>query len=443
MWKSFTRGYNPILMEMHQTNPMGDARAGLVAARIAMGHTRGYSRKMDLAAATPRDDLSSTRYCLATPGKEYLVYLPEGGEVTVDLSAAAGSLAVEWFNPMTGAGNQGPMAQGGGKRSLTAPFEGEAVLYLSVDSAGGSRTRVAPKGRMVYLSDLPWVSAENGWGPVEKDMSVGQTRARDGRKLTIEGRTFAKGIGVHSPSDIRYALDGSYDTFEAEIGVDDEIRNPFFEADHGDWADARLIGRDGLLAVFVSELTWLSATSGYGPAERDTSNGGERARDGRTIKLDGRTYAKGLGVHAPSELRYELGGKYKTFSADIGIDDEVGNKGAMTFEVWGDGAKLYDSGIMRGMSKTKTVDVSVAGVNELRLVATEGGKHEGAVTFQVWGDGAKLYDSGLVDGSMPAQPIKVKVTGVKDLRLIVTDGDGNIMCDHADWADARLISEYN
>ncbi|MBM4083536.1 MAG: hypothetical protein FJ272_02005 [Planctomycetes bacterium] len=52
---------------------------------------------------TPRNDLASTQYCLADPGKEYLVYLPEGGEVTVDLTAASRTLAVEWFNPRTGA----------------------------------------------------------------------------------------------------------------------------------------------------------------------------------------------------------------------------------------------------------------------------------------------------------------------------------------------------
>ena len=51
---------------------------------------------MNLAAMTPRSTLASSRYCLADPGKEYLVYLPDGGEVTVDLSAASGSLAVEW-----------------------------------------------------------------------------------------------------------------------------------------------------------------------------------------------------------------------------------------------------------------------------------------------------------------------------------------------------------
>ena len=39
-----------------------------VAGRAAMGHTRTYTNKMELAAMTPQDDLASTKYCLAEPG---------------------------------------------------------------------------------------------------------------------------------------------------------------------------------------------------------------------------------------------------------------------------------------------------------------------------------------------------------------------------------------
>jgi hypothetical protein len=56
--------------------------------------------------------------------------LPEGGEVTVDLSAASGSVAVEWFNPRSGDATQGQITSGGRKRSFKPPFDGDAVLYL-------------------------------------------------------------------------------------------------------------------------------------------------------------------------------------------------------------------------------------------------------------------------------------------------------------------------
>ena len=64
---------------------------------------------------TPQGELASTGFCLAESGKEYLVYLPEGGEVTVDLSAASGSMAVEWFNPRSGDATPGQITSGGQK----------------------------------------------------------------------------------------------------------------------------------------------------------------------------------------------------------------------------------------------------------------------------------------------------------------------------------------
>jgi len=60
---------------------------------------------------------------------------------------------------------------------------------------------------------------------------------------------------------------------------------------------------------YLSDLEWNSASNGFGPTELDMSNGNRvRGLDGRPISLHGQVYAKGLGVHAPSELVYQLGG---------------------------------------------------------------------------------------------------------------------------------------
>lgn len=137
VWKSFLRGYHPIYMDpLDLSAPDGvmayarDNAYAIALARPAMGHTRAYAEKMDLAAMTPRGDLSSTEYCLASPGREYLVYLPTGGEASVDLTAARGALAAEWFNPRTAEKRAGDTVDGGAKRSFQAPFKGDAVLYL-------------------------------------------------------------------------------------------------------------------------------------------------------------------------------------------------------------------------------------------------------------------------------------------------------------------------
>jgi hypothetical protein len=95
-----------------------------------MGQTRRLAERMDLAAMTPRGDLASSGCCLAAPGKEYLVYLPASGEVTVDLSAAPGTFAVEWIQPVEERTAPGEPIGGGAKRSVRSPFPGESVLHL-------------------------------------------------------------------------------------------------------------------------------------------------------------------------------------------------------------------------------------------------------------------------------------------------------------------------
>lgn len=132
VWKSFLRGLNPIYMDrMVSLTAHADADLpGAEESRQAMGQTRRIAERMDLAAMTPHNALASTEYCLANPGREYLVYLPEGGEATVDLSAAKGPLAAEWIHPVTGQTIETSAVQGGEKHPFKPPFTGDAVLYL-------------------------------------------------------------------------------------------------------------------------------------------------------------------------------------------------------------------------------------------------------------------------------------------------------------------------
>ena len=130
VWRSFLRGHNPILMDwMHKPSPWYSP-TDQEAMRKAMGETRRMANRMGLVGMAPLNDLASTHYCLANPGEEYLVYLPKGGEVTVNLSAVAGRLAVEWIHPVEGTITPGEPIAGGAERAFGAPFAGEAVLYL-------------------------------------------------------------------------------------------------------------------------------------------------------------------------------------------------------------------------------------------------------------------------------------------------------------------------
>ena len=51
-----------------------------------------------------------------------------------------------------------------------------------------------PPSGTVALSDVTWLSATNGWGPVEKDQSNSKPGAGDGQEISIRGAQYPKGL---------------------------------------------------------------------------------------------------------------------------------------------------------------------------------------------------------------------------------------------------------
>jgi lysophospholipase L1-like esterase len=82
-----------------------------------------------------------------------------------------------------------------------------------------------PPKPMEYLSDLPFQSARNALGPVERNKSNGGAATLDGRTEKLNGALFRHGLGVHGQADVRFDLNGEFKTFLASIGVDDEVGN--------------------------------------------------------------------------------------------------------------------------------------------------------------------------------------------------------------------------
>jgi hypothetical protein len=129
-----------------------------------------------------------------------------------------------------------------------------------------------------------------------------------------------------------------------------------------------------------------------GPLENSQDYGQlqlRRSVDGNPLRIGGKTYERGLGTHAFSTIIYDVSG-YARFTADVGVDAEKGGAGTVGFEVWVDGKKVFDSGVMRGTD--------------------------------------------------PAKHVEISLTGATTLKLFVNDGGDGINCDHADWADARLYA---
>lgn len=139
---------------------------------------------------------------------------------------------------------------------------------------------------------------------------------------------------------------------------------------------------------YLSDLPQLSASSGWGPVEKDTSNGESNAGDGNPLTIGGTVFAKGLGVHAQSTVEFYAGGACSAVTAQVGVDDEKGAKGTVAFEIWADGTKVASTGVLTN--------------------------------------------------AMAAQPITADVSGAQVVRLVVTDGGDGVDSDHADWADLRM-----
>ena len=134
--------------------------------------------------------------------------------------------------------------------------------------------------------------------------------------------------------------------------------------------------------AWVSDLTFTYAANYWGLVERDRSVGGRHPHDGRALSVGRSRFAKGLGVHAPSDVRVRVGKACSRFQADVGIDDETLLSGAVVFEVWADGARLFESGTVRN-GPAKHVVVDVHGREELRLVVRGAG--DAAFDHADWG----------------------------------------------------------
>ena len=128
----------------------------------------------------------------------------------------------------------------------------------------------------------------------------------------------------------------------------------------------------------------LRITQEWGEAHTDQSV------EGHPLQLGGHTFANGVGTHANSRVRLELGGTGERFSAQVGVDDEVGTN------------------------------------------------HQGSVVFTVAGDRRVLWTSGVLHGGDAPKSVKVDLHGVKVLTLTVEDAGDGISYDHADWADAEI-----
>ncbi|MGW2640635.1 beta-galactosidase [Streptomyces sp. NPDC001348] len=288
-----------------------------------------------------------------------------GSAKLVDLGASAGGIKVATvaapsYNPRTYA-----VPDSGARVTV------DAEPFLSTSAAAKATVTVtvpkdAPTARNVELA----LKVPDGWTATTDD-TTRFDRVRPGGAVTA-------GYTVTPPGDpVPYAV----------LSATAELTQPGRPGTVTGVRAVQVTPPGPSSDAYVSGLTLVKAVNGWGPVEKDASNGESAAGDGHHLSIGGTLYAKGLGVHANSRIRVHLGGGCTRFTATAGVDDEVGDSGSVSFEVIADGRSLTTTPVVRGSDGGTGIDVDV--------------------------------------------------TAARWLDLLV-DGDGDVSADHADWADAKL-----
>jgi len=103
------------------------------AAGTAPADARRFAQwsKIELAFVGPESIGRGKAFCLAKRGAVYALYLPEGGDIELDLPAGRDFL-VAWWNPTQGRLGTftHPVRIGGGRRKLSAPKPGDWAVRI-------------------------------------------------------------------------------------------------------------------------------------------------------------------------------------------------------------------------------------------------------------------------------------------------------------------------
>lgn len=135
--------------------------------------------------------------------------------------------------------------------------------------------------------------------------------------------------------------------------------------------------------VLLSSLDITKMSAGWGETIANKSI------QEKTLTIAGKAFETGVGTHANSVMYINLNKGTKSFSAFVGVDDEVNGK-------------------------------------------------VGSVKFRIFGDGRELFNSGVIKAGEPAKKVEVDLRGVGIMVLITTSAGDGISYDHANWADAKF-----
>ncbi|WP_432251576.1 NPCBM/NEW2 domain-containing protein [Streptomyces sp. HNM1019] len=336
-------------------------------------------------------------------GKQGTVVSSEGGRWVIAKEMSDGSRAVALFNETGQPQHIATSATGVGLPRATAYRLRDLWSHKDYNTAGAISATVPAHGTALYR-----VSADTRWASYPPAAELGLdgavlteagTAAQVDTAVTDLGRTPAQQVAVRLTGPDGWRIKATSPTRAASLPTGSKLATrwqvtaptgakpgPYdltvsadYRSPGGDKATARLVSAVHVVVAppsgnsYASDLPWLSALNGWGPVEKDTSVGEDQAGDGHPLTIDGTTYAKGLGVHAPSEVTYYTGGRCSRFTARVGVDDEQGSEGSAGFEVWADDARVASSKTLTNADPAAAIDAAIDGAKTVRLVVTDGG----------------------------------------------------------------------
>ncbi len=97
----------------------------------------------------------------------------------------------------------------------------------------------------------------------------------------------------------------------------------------------------------------------------------DRSVTGGPLLCGGELFTRGIGVHAPSTLQWELDSSWSSLQLGVGVDDAVlklASKGSVVFRVFVDGEARFESEVLRGGTGPLPVPaISLEGATRLSL----------------------------------------------------------------------------
>ncbi|NME70786.1 NPCBM/NEW2 domain-containing protein [Flammeovirga aprica] len=301
------------------------------------------------------------------------------------------------------------------------------------------------KGKRVYIKKTEKLPQSSSY------WKINQNQAVSGVPLSIKGKVYEKGLGVHAPSKLYYKVPPKAQYFYVVAGGDDahhgkikmmievdgkEVFNsgafdsqskkytPSLQAidvtgasvltlivddlgdkggDHADWGEAFFVegkkenkpnNPDLAAKFFGGKEKEIEGEKVYLTKEMASTVDSywkvvnDNGVEGGKISIEGIKYDKGLGLHAPSKLIFPIESNYNTFVVTPGSNDT--NGGLLRMRILVDGEEVFNSGPIRRSHQNP-------------------------------------------------QRLQIDVKGKKELTLLVDEEDGNKAGDHASWANAFFL----